>query len=68
MVEHDPDDRTYDAIKDAVCWLFAKPNTFVIWSPGSLRKKWDNVRHAMERPADGKPDAGAGGPKLKAIQ
>ncbi len=68
MVERDPDDRTYDAIKDSVCWLFTQPNNFVVWSAGSLRKKWDNVRYAMNRPVDGKPDSGAGGPKLKVIQ
>ena len=68
MVERDPDDRTYDAIKGSVCWLFTQPNNFVVWSAGSLRKKWDNVRHAMNRPVDGKPDSGAGGPKLKVIR
>jgi hypothetical protein len=68
MVERDPADRTYAAIKDSVCWLFTQPNNFVVWSAGSLRKKWDNVRHAMNRPVDRKPDSGAGGPKLKAIQ
>jgi hypothetical protein len=68
MAERDPDDRTYDAIKDSVCWLFTQPNNFVVWSAGSLRKKWDNVRHAMNRPVDRKPDSGAGGPRLKAIQ
>lgn len=68
MVERDPDDRTYDAIKDSVCWLFTQQNNFVVWSASALRKKWDNVRHAMNRPVDRKPDSGAGGPKLKAIQ